>query len=177
MPRERIFLLAADLVLLTHVLFVAFVVIGLLLILIGGQRNWRWVRRFWFRLLHLAAIGVVVLQAWLGAICPLTVLEMALRERAGDATYAGSFISHWLETLLYYRAPLWVFAVSYTVFGLVVVGSWWWVRPDGWKRARSSPAHGPVPGIEGPGSSPSALDARPGDATRTTRALRDLKNS
>jgi len=54
---------------------------------------------------------------------------MLFRERAGDVTYAGTFISFWLQELLYYQAPRWVFAMCYTVFGLLVVWSWFWVRP------------------------------------------------
>ena len=81
--------LAADLMLALHVTVVVFVVAGLALVLFGATRGWRWVRNPWFRLAHAACIGVVVLQAWLGRICPLTTWEMALRERAGDATYGG----------------------------------------------------------------------------------------
>jgi len=125
------YLLAADAVLLLHVLFVAFVVVGQLLILAGGLLSWDWVRNWWFRVIHLGAIGVVVLQAWLGVICPLTRLEMYLRDKADDTTYAGSFVSHWLEAILYYRAPAWVFAVVYTMFAIVVVLSWVRVRPHG----------------------------------------------
>jgi hypothetical protein len=125
------YLLAADAVLLLHVLFVAFVVAGLLLILAGRLLSWDWVRNWWFRVIHLGAIGIVVLQAWLGVICPLTRLEMYLRDKAGDTTYAGSFVSHWLEAILYYRAPAWIFAVVYTLFAIVVVMSWVWVRPHG----------------------------------------------
>ena len=126
---SRLYLLAADLVLLLHVLFVAFVVIGLVLILVGKVRAWSWVRNPWFRVSHLAAIGVVTLQAWLGVICPLTQLEMALRSQAGDAVYPGAFIAHWLERALYYQAPPWVFAVCYTLFAAAVIASWVWVRP------------------------------------------------
>ena len=123
------YLLAADAVLLLHVLFVVFVVTGLVLILAGKLLSWAWVRNWWFRVIHLAAIGVVVLQSWLGAICPLTKLEMYLRGKAGDAMYAGSFVAHWLESILYYRAPAWVFAACYTAFAAIVVLSWVWVRP------------------------------------------------
>ena len=123
------YLLAADLILFTHVLFVAFVVIGLVLILLGKLLDWHWVRNWWFRIAHLVAIVVVVLQAWLGVICPLTTLELYLRQQAGDAVYAGTFISHWLEAILYYQAPMWVFTLCYTVFGALVVLSWFWVRP------------------------------------------------
>ena len=134
-----LFLLAADALLFGHVLFVAFVIFGLALIFIGKTVDWVWVRNPWFRIAHLAAIGIVVFQSWVGVICPLTTWEMALRERAGEVTYSGSFISHWLETLLYYQAPAWVFTVCYTVFAAIVVASWFWVRP---RRFARRPTHG-----------------------------------
>jgi hypothetical protein len=123
------YLLAADLLLIGHVLFVAFVVFGLVLILIGKPLDWDWVRNPWFRLAHLAAIGIVALQSWLGVICPLTKLEMTLRDHADGVVYSGSFISHWLDSLLYYQAPAWVFTVCYTGFAALVVISWFWIRP------------------------------------------------
>ena len=91
--------------------------------------RWDWVRNRRFRIAHLIAIGVVVLQSWFGMICPLTIWEMSLRAKAGDATYAGSFIAYWLDAILYYQAPPWVFAVAYTTFGALVIISWFWVRP------------------------------------------------
>ena len=108
----------------------AFVIAGLILIFAGKALDWSWVRNWWFRVAHLVAIGVVVVQAWFGVICPLTTLEMELRRQAGDATYGGTFISHWLESILYYRAPAWVFAACYTAFAALVVLSWFWVRPN-----------------------------------------------
>lgn len=132
-----VYLLAADAVLLLHVLFVAFVIVGLVLILAGKAFRWSWVRNPWFRLAHLLAIGVVVVQSWFGAICPLTTIEMTLRSRAGDTVYPGSFVAHWLEAILYYRAPAWVFAVSYTLFGAMVAGSWFWVSPRRFRRTRN----------------------------------------
>ena len=129
MDSQALYILAADAVLLLHVLVVIFVVLGLVLVFIGNVLGWFWVRNPWFRLLHLVTVCVVVLLSWQGLICPLTAIEMALRIRAGDAAYAGSFISHWLGALLYYQAPPWVFAVGYTIFGLLVVASWFLVRP------------------------------------------------
>lgn len=124
-----VYLLAADAILVLHVVFVIFVVAGLLLIFIGKYCSWAWVRNPWFRLVHLFAIGTVVVQAWFGALCPLTIWEMRLRTLAGDTAYSGSFIAHWLETLLYYQAPPWVFTVVYTVFGAIVIMSWVFVKP------------------------------------------------
>ena len=123
------YLVLADALLLVHVVFVAFVVVGQLLILAGGVMSWSWVRGFKFRVAHIAAIGIVVVQSWFGIVCPLTTWEMALRAKAGASTYAGSFIAHWLGELLYYQAPQWVFALAYTLFGALVLASWVWVRP------------------------------------------------
>lgn len=129
MDTKLIYLFVADTVLLIHALFVAFVILGLLLVLAGWLLHWTWVRDRRFRIAHLAAIVIVVLQSWFSIICPLTLWEMSLREKAGDTTYPGSFVAHWLETLLYYRAPEWVFILVYTVFGALVVASWFWIRP------------------------------------------------
>lgn len=130
-------LLAADALLIVHLMFVAFVVGGLALILLGGLFRWAWVRNPWFRIAHLVAIGIVVVQSWLGMICPLTTWEMSLREHAGDRVYGGTFVSHWLETILYYQAPVWVFTVVYTLFSSLVVASWFWVRPRSLRQLRS----------------------------------------
>lgn len=139
MTTDQLLLLGADLLLALHVLFVAFVIFGLVLILLGRLRDWSWVRNPYFRIAHLAAIGVVVIQSWIGVICPLTTWEMALRERAGDTVYTGSFIANWLEQLLYYQAPAWVFVVCYTIFGALVLASWFWVRPRPLSEHRGNP--------------------------------------
>ncbi|WP_303287121.1 DUF2784 domain-containing protein [Marinobacter sp. SS8-8] len=121
-------LVLADLLLILHTLLVAFVILGLVATFVGHFLGWRWVRNFWFRLSHLIVIGIVVLQSWLGVLCPLTAWEMALREKAGQAGYEGSFIQHWLQSILYYSAPDWVFTLGYTVFGALVLASWFLVR-------------------------------------------------
>ena len=129
MDSSTFFLIAADAVLVLHVLFVVFIVIGLLLIFAGKVLAWSWVLNPWFRLTHLVAITVVVVQSWFDVICPLTTVEMALRSLAGDTVYYDSFISHWLEKLLYYQVSPWVFVICYTMFGVIVTVSWFWIRP------------------------------------------------
>jgi len=129
MDSQALYSLVADTILVTHVLFVAFIVLGLILIFVGKFLSWRWVRNPWFRVTHLLGIGVVVLQAWFDVFCPLTIWEMNLRSKAGETIYEGSFITHWLNELLYYQAPSWVFVVCYTAFGGLVLASWFLVRP------------------------------------------------
>ena len=134
MSSDAVYLLTADILLLMHALFVLFVICGLLLIVAGRFLSWRWIRNPWFRLTHLVCIGVVVVQSWFGVVCPLTTWEMALRRHAGEVAYDGSFIAYWLSKFLYYQLPGWVFVVAYTLFGLLVLASWYWVRPDTFRR-------------------------------------------
>lgn len=121
--------LFADAVLLVHFAIVVFVVGGLVLVVAGNLLRWRWVNDGWFRLAHVLAIGFVVVQAWLGKVCPLTTLESWLRAKGGAAGYRQSFIEHWVQRLLYYEAPFWVFAVAYTAFALLVLLAWWYFPP------------------------------------------------
>lgn len=83
--------LLADLVLVVHAAFVAFVVLGGLLVL-----RWRWIAP-----LHLLAAAWGVFVEATGRLCPLTTLENALRAQAGESGYAGSFIDHYLLPVLY----------------------------------------------------------------------------
>ena len=119
----------ADALLVLHVGIVVFVVLGAALIVFGALRGWTWIRGFAWRLAHLLLMAFIALQAWLGALCPLTVWEQALRRMAGQPAYAGSFVEHWLSRLIFYRAPWWVFVAAYTAFAALVVALWVLVRP------------------------------------------------
>ena len=124
----------ANTVLALHLAIVLFVIGGLVLVVGGNWRGWRWVNRLAFRLAHLAAIGVVVAESWAGITCPLTTLEMWLRAKAGGSAYSGGFVEYWLERLLYYDAPAWVFTLGYTLFGLLVAATWWYFPPASRRR-------------------------------------------
>lgn len=119
----------ANMVLAIHIGLVAFVVLGLVIIIGGNLRGWRWVNNLWFRLAHLATIAIVVAEAWLGIVCPLTTLEMWLREQGGEMTYAGSFIQYWLQSVLYFDLPAWVFILVYSLFGALVLACCWLFPP------------------------------------------------
>lgn len=83
--------LAADGVLVLHLLFIVFV-------LGGGLLALKWRRAPW---LHLpAAIWGVYIELS-GGICPLTPLENRLRMLAGQAGYEGGFVEHYLLALIY----------------------------------------------------------------------------
>lgn len=121
--------LLADLVLALHSGVVVFIVLGMVLIVAGNLRGWRWVNHFWLRFVHLAGMLSVVIGTWLDITCPLTDVERWLRIKANAQTYSGSFIEHWLQQLLFYDFAPWVFALTYTLFGLLILALWWIFPP------------------------------------------------
>jgi hypothetical protein len=86
-----LFRVLADLVLVLHLAFVVFVVVGGFLVL-------RWPKLAW---LHLPVVAWGVWIELSGRICPLTPLENSLRERGGEAGYSGGFIDHYITALMY----------------------------------------------------------------------------
>ena len=125
--------LLADVILVVHTGIVAFVVLGQLLFVAGGLRGWAWVRHAIIRLAHLGLMVYVAVQSWTGTTCPLTVWEQALRRQAGQTAYTESFIEHWLSRLIFFSAPEWVFVLVYTLFGALVLLTWWRIPPR-WSR-------------------------------------------
>jgi hypothetical protein len=111
----------ADIVLLVHFAFVVFVVAGGLLAL-------RWPRVAWVHV-PLAIYGAII--EFVGFVCPLTPLEVRLRERGGEAGYAGGFIEHYITATIY---PEGLTRQVQITMGLaviainVVVYTVWWTR-------------------------------------------------
>jgi hypothetical protein len=99
----------ADLTLALHLAFILFVVLGALIVA-------RWPRTVW---LHLPAAiwGVAIELA--GWICPLTPLENALRSRAGEQGFSGSFVGHYLLPIIYPTGL--TRDVQYVLAGCIVV--------------------------------------------------------
>ena len=86
-----IYRLLADVVVLFHFAFVAFVVLGGFVVL-------RWPRCAW---VHLPAVLWGILVEYAGLVCPLTPLEICLRREGGEPAYADDFLGHYLTALLY----------------------------------------------------------------------------
>ena len=115
----------ADALLVVHFLIAAFIVGGLVLVWVGAALQWQWTRNPWFRYLHLGAIAFVAAEAVLGIACPLTVWEDLLR----GGIRAESFVGRWVQRLLYYRAPEWVFTTAYVLWTLATLLTLWLVPP------------------------------------------------
>lgn len=136
---ELYYRLAADVVVIVHFGYVGFVLLGQVAILTGFLRGWKWVRNRWFRGIHLLAILIVVAEALLGIVCPLTTLEDWLRALAGQATYEGDFLASWVHDVLFIEAPQWAFTTAYVLFGGLVVGTLFLV-PVNWRGTQGSVA-------------------------------------
>ncbi|MCX7038041.1 MAG: DUF2784 domain-containing protein [Spirochaetes bacterium] len=115
------FAVLADLLVAFHLCYVAFTIGGELLILLGGLLRWGWVRNLSFRIVHLASVVLVAVEASTGTMCPLTVWEYQLRTRAGQKVEAQiSFIARLVRSVIFYDFPAWVFLAAYVGFALLV---------------------------------------------------------
>src|SRR5687768_5843360 len=123
--RQMFFRGAADLVLLVHLAFVLFVVLGGLLAL-------RWRRVAWVHV-PIALYGAAI--EFLGFICPLTPLEVWLRRRGGEAGYEGGFIEHYITAAIYptglTREVQVVLGTGVLVLNGIVYFFWWRRRGNG----------------------------------------------
>ena len=128
--------LAADAVVLVHLAFLVVAFAGGLLVLC--DRRWVW--------LHLPAVAWACWVELSGRICPLTPLEVTLRQRAGDAGYGGGFIDHYLIPLIY---PPGLTPAIQTSIGLAVllVNAGLYLRA--WRRRPPAKQRGPEGGPEG----------------------------
>jgi hypothetical protein len=124
--RERIkfkmaYRFLADLVLILHLCFVVFVVLGGLLVL--RRRSVAW--------LHIPALiwGVLV-EVFLWA-CPLTTIENSLRQLGGEAGYEGGFIDHYISMLLYADiSPQFRIALGFALLGINLIVYGYLLRRD-----------------------------------------------
>jgi hypothetical protein len=115
----------ADIVVVVHLLIILFIVAGLPLVYLGAALRWAWVRNWRWRMLHLGAILFVAAESLWGITCPLTVWEDTLR---GGRT-AGGFIERWIDRVIFYDAPTWMFTVAYVSFATLVLVTWFAVPP------------------------------------------------
>jgi hypothetical protein len=108
----------AQAILAVHVLIIGFNVAGLVVIPLGAWLGWRIVRIAWLRLLHLALLAVVAGQVLAGRACILTIWQ---NDFSGAGQAATPLIMGWVDHLIYWNLPLWVFAVIYSLVFLYVL--------------------------------------------------------
>jgi hypothetical protein len=116
----------AGAVLSLHLAVIAFNLFGLVATPLGAWLGWGWVKIFWWRALHLAAMAVVALQALAGRACFLTIWQSDLE---GGAAEAQPLIARWVNSLVYWPLPSWVFAALYVLLLVYVAVLWRLVPP------------------------------------------------
>jgi hypothetical protein len=131
----------ADLIVAVHLGYVAFVVVGELLIVLGLLLGWRWVRNPWFRWLHLLAIAVVAAETIVHINCPLTDWEDGLRAAAGQTVEEGTFIGRLAHSLFRIDLPYdhWAFRVGYIGFGVLVLVTFLLAPPRARRHVQPAP--------------------------------------
>jgi hypothetical protein len=117
--------MAAIIVLALHLAIIAFNVAGCVLIPLGAWRGWHWVRGLGWRLAHLLSLAVVAIQAMLGRACFLTTWQGEL----SGSEHVQPMIEKWMNGLIYWPLPLWVFAAAYVAVFVYVIALWIGVRP------------------------------------------------
>lgn len=122
----------ADAVLALHLLVIGFNVFGLVVIPLGAWLGWRFVRVAWWRVLHVAALAVVAGQALAGRACFLTLWQDALAGRPGHPL---PLLMRWVNRVIFWPLPLWVFAALYVLVWVYVLVLLWAVPPRWPRRA------------------------------------------
>lgn len=117
-----IYRIIADLIVVIHACYVGFVAFGLVAIVVGLLLRKAWARNFWFRMLHLLAIGYVVFEEAANLRCPLTIWENQFRQLAGQSSYPGDFLGYWAHRLIFFDFPPSYFTALYVTVGLTVLG-------------------------------------------------------
>lgn len=119
----------ANLILYIHFLYVVAVILPVFLIPIGARFNWRWVWSWKLRAIHVGMMGFVLVEVLVGLVCPLTWLENYFLDAAGKSGYQNSFIAYWVERIMYWNAPQWVFILAYLLFFVLILFLWKKYRP------------------------------------------------
>jgi len=132
--------LLADFVVALHFGYLLFTLGGELLILLGAALHWQWIRGQLFRLVHLIAVLLVAVEAFIGYLCPLTQLEHFLRTTAGQQVENEiSFVGRLIRSMLFYDFPGWFFTALYIGFGLLVLVTYVLVPPQRKQSHKRSP--------------------------------------
>ncbi len=121
--------LLAGLVLGVHVGVILFNLFGLIAVPLGAWRGCGFVRVFWWRALHLAALAFVALQAVLGRACFLTLWQDSLVQNGGEAGSGVPLIQRWVSWAIFWPLPVWFFAVLYVAVWIYAIVLWRLVPP------------------------------------------------
>ncbi len=120
----------ASIVSVFHTAYTLFIIIGFILIWAGYFAKWKWVRNYVFRLIHLAMMGFVGFEAVFNIECPLTWAEYRLLTLARIKHGSMPFIAGFVDKVLFYNFPVWLFNLIYFSFTILLIATWFIVRPE-----------------------------------------------
>jgi Protein of Unknown function (DUF2784) len=114
---KSLFLAAADAVVVLHLFWIVFLILGAL-----PGRRWAWV--MWTHIASLAFSIALQVFSW---ICPLTHLEVWLRKLGGAQPYESTFIRHYVEQIVYAEIPR--DALLFGTLIIVTLSLWFYLQP------------------------------------------------
>ena len=122
-------LVLAQVVLAVHIVIAGFVIFGIAAVPLGIKFGWPFIYVFWWRLLHIIAMGAVALQKLMGNSCFLSIWEFRLVDIAGRVPHPTPVFQNIGEHVLYWNLPLWFFAALYTALFIFVLVMWFVAPP------------------------------------------------
>jgi len=123
---QPLYFLLATAVLLFHLAVILFNLFGLIAIPLGGALRWPFVRLRWWRWLHVASMAIVALQAIVGQVCFLTILQAGLVGQTAKTPLIVSIV----DRLVFWPIPFWVFEAAYVALFAFVIALLWLIPAD-----------------------------------------------
>ena len=122
--------ITADLVLIIHFIIVVFISSLFLLIPMGYQFYWKWVKKLKLRLIHLGLMTLITIETIIGITCPLTVIENNLR----GIYISNSFFSSLVSKIIFWELPRLFFLILYILCLFWTIFIWFRFPPEKKKR-------------------------------------------
>jgi len=139
----------ADFIATIHFAWVAFVVFGLVFVLLGKWRGWSWVKNRWFRGIHVAMILVVLARTTVLEVCPLSTWEESLLKLAEAEQATRTSFGAFMHLAIHpdtEAVPMWVYPPIYAVYAVLIVAAFW-IVPVEWRSRREEEQ--PIPAPQG----------------------------
>ena len=119
-------IILSEIVLLFHFSIFLFIIISFILIPLGYQKKWKWVKNKYYRLIHLVLMGIIFIETILGFMCPLTTLENFLR----NDIEINNKITQIIHQIMYWDLPSYQFIILYLLSLLYLIFLWLFFKPN-----------------------------------------------
>ena len=121
--------LIANVVAVLHIGYFLFVAGGSASIVVGAVKRWEWIRNPWFRLSHITAVYIVLIEGLFKIQCPLNTIEWTLRSTSSSVAESSPKVGRFLDYLLFHTIPVRALDTLYWSLGVILVVLLFVVQP------------------------------------------------